>query len=83
MIRKTIAALAIAGLCAFGSAGVASASAGQAEPAATPSAAPWIPLFYFGTQTYCTQAGVVGQQTGALKPGGWMCDSGWLLVQPL
>jgi hypothetical protein len=78
MIRKTLAALAIAGLCAFGPSGVTAASAEQAEPAATP----WIPVFYFGTQTYCTQAGVMGQQTGALRPGGWLCDSGWLLVQP-
>jgi hypothetical protein len=72
MIRKTLVAAAVGGLCAFG------ATTASAEPAA----AAWIPVFYFGTQTYCTQAGVLGQQTGALQPGAWTCDSGWLLVQP-
>ena len=81
MIRKTLVAVALAGLCTLGATGVASAATAPAEPA-RPSATPWIPIFYFGTQTYCTQAGALGQQTGALQPGAWKCDSGWLLVQP-
>jgi hypothetical protein len=78
MIRKTLVAVALAVMCTLGATGVASA---ETAPAA-PSAPPLVPVFYFGTQIYCTQAGAMGQQTGALQPGAWMCDSGWLLVQP-
>ncbi|MFC4852748.1 hypothetical protein [Actinophytocola glycyrrhizae] len=75
MIRKTIVASAIAGLLTLGAAPTAAA---QAQPP-TPQ---WIPVFYFGTQTYCMKAGALGEQTGVLTPGGWKCDSGWLMVQP-
>lgn len=44
-----------------------------------PDQGTWLPVFYFGTQTYCGQAGMMGQSIGVLTPGGWKCDSGWLM----
>jgi hypothetical protein len=76
MIRKTLTAAVLAGLCTLGAAGVASAAPAQ------PPAPQWIAVFYLGTQTYCAQVGAMAQQAGALPPGTWTCDSGWLMVQP-
>lgn len=73
MLRKVLVGSAVAGLLALG-AGTASAQA--SEPPGT-----WVPVFYFGTQTYCAQAGMAGQQMGALTAGNWTCDSGWLMVR--
>jgi hypothetical protein len=73
MLRKILVGSAVAGLLALG-AGTASAQ----EPGPP---AGWVPVFYFGTQTYCTQAGHLGQQNGALTAGAWKCDSGWLMVR--
>ena len=73
MLRKTLVASAVAGLLTLGAAGTA---------AAQPPAPQWLPVFYFGTQLYCMQAGAMGEQVGALPPGAWRCDSGWLMVQP-
>lgn len=76
MIRKTIVASAVAGLLTLGAAGTASAEAVPAQPPAPQ----WIAVFYFGTQTYCMQAGATGEQMGVLTAGRWKCDSGWLMV---
>jgi hypothetical protein len=76
MIRKTLAAAALAGLCTFGAAGVAAAETVPPQP----SEPQWVAVFYFGPQSYCLQAGALGQQTGALTAGQWTCDSGWLMV---
>lgn len=76
MIRKTIVAAAAAGLLALGTAGTAQAEAAPAQPPAPQ----WIATFYFGTQTYCMQAGTAGEQMGVLTAGRWKCDSGWLMV---
>jgi uncharacterized membrane protein len=73
MLRKILVGSAVAGLLALG--------AGTASAQATEPAAPWMPVFYFGTQTYCTSVGNFGQQTGTLTAGTWKCDSGWLMVQ--
>jgi hypothetical protein len=77
MIRKSLVAAMLAGLCTLGAAGAASAETAPAVPPAPQ----WIPVFYFGTQLYCNQAGAMGELNGALPPGMWMCDSGWLMVQ--
>ena len=69
MLRKIFVGSAVALLLALG-AGTSSAQA-----------ATWFPVFYFGTQTYCTQAGNLGQQIGTLTAGAWKCDSGWLMVR--
>jgi hypothetical protein len=77
MFRKPLVASVLAGLFTLGAVGAASAENAQAGPPVPQ----WIAVFYFGTQTYCAQAGSVGQQMGALQPGAWRCDSGWLMVQ--
>jgi hypothetical protein len=77
MLNKTIVVTALAGLLAFGSAGTAAAA-----PADPPPTGPWIPVFYFGTDTYCVQAGFLAQMNGALAAGRWKCDSGWLMTLP-
>ncbi|MCT2581903.1 hypothetical protein [Actinophytocola gossypii] len=71
MLRKTIVTSALACLLTVGAATTATAAP---QPQ-------WVPVFYFGTQLHCNQAGMAGQQMGALTPGTWMCDSGWLMVQ--
>jgi hypothetical protein len=77
MFRKILVTAALAAMCTFGAAGVASAEqATQAEPPVPM----WIAVYYFGPQSYCLQAGAVAQATGQLPAGGWMCDSGWLMV---
>jgi hypothetical protein len=81
MFRKTLFASVVAGLLSLGAAGVASAEPAESVRVQPPTPQ-WIAVFYFGTQTYCTQAGMLGQQSGALPPGTWKCDSGWLMVQP-
>jgi hypothetical protein len=73
MIRKLLVASAVAGLLTFG------AGAASAQPPQPPQPQ-WVPVFYFGA--YCMQAGGLGQQSGALAPGTWKCDNGWLMVQP-
>lgn len=78
MIRKSLVAAMLAGLCMLGVAGTATA---ETAPVPPPPAPQWIPVFYFGTQIYCNAAGVMGEQTGRLPAGMWMCDSGWLMVQ--
>jgi hypothetical protein len=78
MIRKTLVATAVAGLLTLGAAG---SSAGAAA-AAQPPAPEWVPVFYFGTQTVCTKVGLFSEQAGAMSPGSWKCDNGWLMVRP-
>ena len=75
MTRKSIVATALAGLLTV-------TAATGTTAAAAPPAQTWIPIFYFGTQTYCVQAGVAGQQFGVLTAGRWKCDSGWLMTLP-
>jgi hypothetical protein len=72
-MKKTLAACAMAVALVLGTSAHASAESAVAAPRA------WVPVFYFGTQTYCNQAGMLGQQIGVLTPGRWTCDSGWLL----
>lgn len=74
MIRKILVASAVTALLTLGAAGGATA---QAQPPAPQ----WVPVFYFGTQTFCTKAGLLGQQAGVLPAEAWMCDSGWLMVK--
>ncbi len=71
MIRKSVVASALAGVLALGAAGPATAE---------PRAQVWLPVFYLGTQTHCTQAGLLAQQMGVLTAGRWKCDSGWLMA---
>jgi hypothetical protein len=73
MLRKIFVGSAVAALLALG--------AGTASAQAPESPGTWVSVFYFGTQTYCTQAGMAGQQTGMLTAGMWKCDSGWLMVR--
>jgi hypothetical protein len=73
-MKRILAVIALAGALSLGTSAIAAAEPVQVAPRA------WVPVFYFGTQTYCTQAAMMGQQVGLLTPGGWRCDSGWLLT---
>lgn len=81
MLRKAIAVSAVAAALTAGAATAPTAGADVPSEPREPVAGPWLPVFYFGTQTYCLQAGLLGQQTGTLQPGRWTCDSGWLMAQ--
>jgi hypothetical protein len=84
MIRKTLVVSALAGLLTLGAGAAAADTPPAPDPGADrpPATGPWLPIFYFGTQTYCNQAGMAGQVNGVLTPGRWKCDSGWLLTLP-
>ncbi|MCG8917359.1 hypothetical protein L6E12_16355 [Actinokineospora sp. PR83] len=88
MIRTALAASLLTAAFAVGSAGAAAAQPVPADnpPAPAAAAAPtpeeaWIPVFFFGTENFCTQVGTMVEQAGALESDSWKCDGGWLLAQ--
>ncbi|EWC64571.1 hypothetical protein UO65_0178 [Actinokineospora spheciospongiae] len=87
MIRTALAASLLTAAFAVGSAGSATAQPAPAgnPPAPAAASAPtpegmWFPVFFFGTEGFCTQVGTMAQQSEALEEESWKCEGGWLLI---